>query len=114
MYTKDKHLPSNAILGAAALFVVPGVLFWWIHGFRFDVIDWLRIGGTAFLVGMAVLARWRPLPPAITCVVVYPVLAGLELFCGAPSGLIALIVLGVTFLLLLTALVSAVAKGTNQ
>lgn len=104
---RDKHPSSNAILGAAIIFVVPAFLYWSIHGLQFDEKDWLRVGGCGFLAAMAAWARCQPVPPAIICLAAYVALAGLQLYLGAPNLFIVGMVLGATLLLLLIALFSA-------
>ena len=114
MRTNDKHPTSNAILGSAVLFLIPGLIYWSILGLQFDVNDWLRIGVCVFLATMAVWARYKPLAPAIVCVVVYPIMVGIQLVCGTPIGLVMGILVAATFLLLLIGLVSAVGKRSDQ
>ena len=114
MQVGDKHPTSNAIIGSAVLFLVPDLLYWWIHGLQFRENEWLRIGGCLFLIAMAIWARWKPLPPAIICFVVYPALVVIQLYCGAPTILILGTLLVATFLLLLIGLVSAVGKRSSQ
>ena len=113
LFKKDNNSTSNALIGSAVLFLVPGVIYWSIHGVKLDLNDWVRIIGSAALLGMGIAARWTPLVPAIVCLVLYAALVGLQLVQGTATGLIVWILQGTTLLLLLIALVAAVRRRSE-
>ena len=107
LVTNEQHQTSKSIIGAAVLFLVPGLLAWSITGLNFDVGDWIVILGCTLLLGMGIWARWMPLPPAIMCLAIYGGLVGLQFLNGVKLGTIRSIVEGAIFLLLVFALVAA-------
>jgi len=71
MLRHDPHSASNALFGAAAMFLGPAATDWVFAGFQPELYDWIVVGGCAFLVAMAAWARRQPLlPSAISLIVV--------------------------------------------
>ena len=118
MIRKEQSPTSKALIGAGVLFLVPGLLQWSISGVKFDLGDWIVIGGSALLVVMGFWARWMPLPPAIICLAMFLGLMGLEMLSGIPMSLIVWILQGTTLLLLMIALIAGirgqVASAANK
>lgn len=108
MIRKEQSPTSNALIGAGVLFLVRGILHWSIAGLRFELGDWIAIGGTAFLVIMGIWARWMALPPAIICLATYLGLIGLEMRGGIAKNLVVWTFHGSTLVLLVIALVGAI------
>src|SRR5262245_8443982 len=59
------HQSSNALIGAAVIYLVPGLLHWSIDGFRGELGDWIYAGGSAVILLMGIWARWSPIVPSI-------------------------------------------------
>ena len=110
LVTNERHQTSKSIIGAAVLFLVPGLLSWSIRGLKFDIGDWIVILGCTLLFGMGIWARWMPLLPAIMCLAIYAGLVGLQFLRGVKLGTIAWIVEGSILLLLVIALVAALGS----
>jgi hypothetical protein len=62
---------SKALTGAALIHLVPGILYWSIHGVNFEIVDWIYAGGFAVFMLMAIWAHWSPLLPALVCAALY-------------------------------------------
>lgn len=70
--TSDGRLQtSNALIGAAIVYLVPAIMYWSIRGFEFDLFAAVSLGGCALLIAMGSLARWTPLAPAIISAAIY-------------------------------------------
>jgi hypothetical protein len=111
----EKFLPSKALVGAAVLFVLPGLLFWPVRGLKFDLNDWVRIGGVSFFILMAIWARWMPLPASIISLVVYLLFLCMQLLRIAFWTPIIWILNGSILLVLIVALVAAIKRSrANQ
>jgi hypothetical protein len=70
---------SNALLGVAVIHLLPGLLYWSLNGFNFDIDDWIYSGGCALFVLMAIWARWSPLIPSLISAALYSILVFLQL-----------------------------------
>jgi len=71
MYQRDQHFSSNALLGAAVLFLVPAALDWLFRGFSLERYDIIIIGGCAILIVLAFLARrWSLIPSILSILLV--------------------------------------------
>jgi len=106
----DTHATSNALFGAAVLFLGPGLISWPIFGLRFDFADCLLIAGSSFLLGMGIWARFTPLAPATISAAAFVTFMGWQLVHGRLGGLVLWILFGTIFLLLIVALASALRK----
>ncbi len=73
------HRSSNALFGAAAIHVIPGLLYWTLYGFNSDLDDWIYSGGFILYIAMAVWARWSPVFPSIVCALFCTALVSLQL-----------------------------------
>ena len=69
--SSGRHQTSKALIGAALIHLVPGILYWSIHGVNVEIIDGIYAGGFAVFMLMAAWARWSPLPPALICAALY-------------------------------------------
>jgi hypothetical protein len=110
----EGHATSKALLGAAVLYLVPGLLYWPVAGLKFDLNDWVRILGCAVLAAMGLWARWAPLPPAIMCSALYTLLLGVQAYQGLRWHPIVWILHGAIVLLLLVGLVSAIRERMTR
>src|SRR5437868_5464807 len=66
-----KNQASGALVGAAIIFGVPGLLHWSIFGLNFDAFDLTIIFGCVAMISLAILARWFPKRAATTCLACY-------------------------------------------
>lgn len=98
---------SKALIWAAVIHLLPGLLYWPVGGIKFDLNDCVRIGGFLFLAAMGVWARRSPLPPAALCFSLYMVFLALQASQGLIWRPVLWVVQGPVVLLLLTALIAA-------
>jgi hypothetical protein len=108
MIQKETSPASKAIIGTAILFLGRAIVHWSIAGIRFDLGDWIMIGGTVFLVSMGIWARWMPLPPAIITLAIYVGFVSLDL----PKTPFLWVLHGMTLLLLVIAVIAAI-RGSS-
>ena len=106
----EGHATSKALLGAAVLYLVPGLLYWPVAGLKFDLNDWVRIVGCTSFAAMGLWARWAPLLPAIICTTLYACLLGVQAYQGLPGHPIVWILHGAIVLVLLVGLVAAIRE----
>jgi hypothetical protein len=111
---KERHAASKALLGAALLYLVPGLLYWPVAGLKFDLNDWVRIVGCGLLAAMGVWARWAPLRPAIICSASYALLLGVQIYQGLRWNLIIGILHGSIIALLLVSLFVAMKQRVER
>jgi hypothetical protein len=110
MLKKDRSPTSNAILGAAVIFLVHPLIEWSIEDPTFDLVDWFWIGRLSSLIVMGIWARWAPLPPAIICLGMQLGMVAHYVFTGLiKTPFIAILDGGIT-LLLVIAVVTAVRR----
>ncbi len=110
----DRPQTSPALIGAAILHLVPGLLFWPVTGFQGDRSDLVRVGGTAALLALGVLARWYPLPAANTATVLYLGYLVYLAFTGMVISPLTIIVHVAILILLVLALVAALRSPAKR
>lgn len=81
-----KNTSASALVGAAVLHLVPGLLYWPVAGISWDVNDIVRIAGTAFLLAMAVWARRSPLLPVAISAVLYGSYIAMQVIQGTTTS----------------------------
>jgi hypothetical protein len=105
---------SNALIGAAIVFLVPGLLYWSIHGFNFEFNDWFYLGGFALFISMAVWARWSPLVPTLIGAAFYILFLALQVRDIANWRLITWIIHAAITVLFAIAIVAALRRDVTQ
>ena len=73
---------SEALVGAAVLFLVPGFLRWPVQGIQWNAADVFLMGGAVFFLAMAAWARWTPLLPAAIGLAVFGLYFAVQYFSG--------------------------------
>jgi hypothetical protein len=102
---------SGALIGAAIVHLVPGILFWAVAGLKYDLNDAIRIGGSLAFLILGIWARWTPLPPAVIALVVYGAYAALQIISGPRNLPLVIYIVHVSIMaLLIIAVVSAARR----
>lgn len=106
----DRYQTSKALLGAAVVHLIPGLLYWPVGGITFDIHDWVRIGGFAIFILMGIGARWFPLAAAVICTTLYVLLLSFLLNNIAKWNLMVWILHATILMLLSIALFAALKQ----
>ena len=110
----DRPQTSSALIGAAILHLVPGVMYWAVAGFQGDRSDLVRVGGSVVLLALGILARWYPLPAANTATVLYLGYLVYLAFTGMVISPLTIIMHATILILLVLALVSALRSPAKR
>ncbi|MBN1912270.1 MAG: hypothetical protein JW818_21295 [Pirellulales bacterium] len=81
---QKKSTSSQALVGAAVLFLVPGFIRWSLWFIPWDTNDLILISGSVFFLVLAVWARWSPLWPAVIGMVAYGIYFAKQYHDGIP------------------------------
>ena len=105
-----KIRPSSALLGSAALNLVPALLYWSVAGLKFDAHTVNSLSCTLFLCALAIWARWQPLLSVLIAIAGYAAYLGARLVGGMRIFPWTIVLYGAVVALLIIGLVSAVRR----
>ncbi len=75
---RGERTASKALFGAAVIHLLPGLLYWPVAGLKFELNDYVRLGGFLILTAMGVVARRAPLPSAAVSCSLYLAFLGVQ------------------------------------
>jgi hypothetical protein len=107
---KDKNPTASSLFGVAALQILVGAFGWYLYSANFGLLDWIITFSGVVYVVLGIVARWNPLPAALTGAILYSLFLAFQAMRSIGLLMSGLIIKIPIVILLIVAVIAALKR----